>query len=84
MKFPKYSILYFNHPLIQHQKELAHFLKEGIKVFWFGTQSDAAYLKETYKPFSDAFFLQVFVVPEADGETPSAPFTVSAPSGARF
>ena len=33
MKFPKYSILYFNHPLTQHQKELAQFLKEGIKVF---------------------------------------------------
>lgn len=37
MKFPKYSILYFNHPLTQHQKELGQFLKEGKKVFWFGS-----------------------------------------------
>ena len=46
MKFPKYSILYFNHPLTQHQKELGQFLEEGKKVFWFGTESDVTNLKK--------------------------------------
>lgn len=76
MKFPKYSILYFNHPLTQHQKELAQFLKEGIKVFWFGTESDVTYLKNTYQPFSDAFFLQTFTIPETDEAESFTPFTV--------
>lgn len=76
MKFPKYSILYFNHPLTQHQKELGQFLKEGKKVFWFGTESDVTYLKKAYKPFSDAFFLQAFIIPETDEAESFTPFTV--------
>lgn len=76
MNFPKYSILYFNHPLTQHQKELGQFLKEGKKVFWFGTESDVTYLKKAYKPFSDAFFLQAFIIPETDEAESFTPFTV--------
>ena len=43
---------------------------------WFGMESDVTYLKKAYKPFSDAFFLQAFIIPEIDEAESFTPFTV--------
>lgn len=56
----KYSILYFKENFIQYCDQIGQFLSEGKKVFWFGEKWEAAQLKERYKPFADAFFLQAF------------------------
>ncbi|MEQ2825053.1 ATP-dependent helicase [Brotaphodocola catenula] len=39
-------------------------MSEGKKVFWFGAKWEVAQLKERYKPFADAFFLQAFDISE--------------------
>lgn len=60
----KYSILYFKENFIQHCDQIGQFLSEGKKVFWFGAKWEVAQLKERYKPFADAFFLQAFDISE--------------------
>lgn len=65
---PKYSILYFRENLAAHKQTIGEMLTEGMKVFWFGTQDDVNQLKQAYKPFADAFFLQAFVIDELEGE----------------
>lgn len=60
----KYSILYFKENFIQHCDQIGQFLSEGKKVFWFGAKWEVEQLKEQYKPFADAFFLQAFDISE--------------------
>lgn len=60
----KYSILYFKENFIQHCDQIGQFLSEGKKVFWFGAKWEVEQLKERYKPFADAFFLQAFDISE--------------------
>lgn len=67
MKKPQYSILYFKENFFQNQAEICSLLSEGKKVFWFGSKQEADQLKEPYKPFADAFFLQTFPVTEVEG-----------------
>lgn len=59
---PQYSVLYFKENLEKQQETIGRLLKEGIKVFWFGTSEEAEGLKRGFKPFADAFFLQAFAV----------------------
>lgn len=66
---PKYSILYFKENFDEHIQKIGALLNEGIKVFWFGSQDDVSQLKQTYKPFADAFFLQAFAIKDLDGES---------------
>lgn len=65
---PKYSVLYFKENLMQRKNQIMQFLREGIKVFWFGTPEDVKWLKTEFKPFADAFFLQAFSVEGKKGE----------------
>lgn len=57
---PNYSILYFKQELNNYIDDIRAYLKEGIKVFWFGNSADKGRLKEAFKPFVEAFFLQMF------------------------
>ena len=57
---PKYSILYFKQELNNYINDIRTYLNEGIKVFWFGSSADKSRLREAFKPFADAFFLQMF------------------------
>ena len=59
---PQYSILYFKENFLQHREEVGRFLREGKKVFWFGSQEEVNQLKKMYEPFSKAFFLQAFSI----------------------
>lgn len=65
---PQYSILYFKENFLQHREEVGRFLREGKKVFWFGSQEEASQLKKMYEPFSKAFFLQAFSITNVEGE----------------
>lgn len=65
---PQYSILYFKENFLQHREEVGRFLREGKKVFWFGSQEEANQLKKMYEPFSKAFFLQAFSITNVEGE----------------
>ena len=65
---PQYSILYFKENFLQHREEVGRFLREGKKVFWFGSQEEASQLKKMYEPFSKAFFLQAVSITNVEGE----------------
>lgn len=65
---PQYSILYFKENFLQHREEVGRFLREGKKVFWFGSQEEVNQLKKMYEPFSKAFFLQAFSITNVEGE----------------
>lgn len=58
---PKYSILLCNQDFAEYQKKIEDWLKNGIKVIWFGEKPDVSMLKERFQPFSDAFLLQAYV-----------------------
>ena len=80
----KYSILYFKENFIQHCDQIGQFLSEGKKVFWFGAKWEVEQLKERYKPFADAFFLQAFDISELlemDNLDSAKNFTPSAGTG---
>ena len=66
---PKYSILFFREKLDIYKQKIGKLLNEGIKVFWFGTADDVSQLKQSFKPFADAFFMQAFTVNDLDGES---------------
>ena len=68
MAKPQYSILYFKENFLQHREEVGRFLREGKKVFWFGSQEEVNQLKKMYEPFSKAFFLQAFSITNVEGE----------------
>lgn len=63
---PNYSILYYREELEQQLSQIDVYLKNGIKVFWFGTPEEKNILMERYEPFVTEFFLQVFQVPEGE------------------
>lgn len=73
---PKYSVLYFKENLMQKKNRIMQFLREGIKVFWFGTSEDVKRLKTECKPFADAFFLQAFSVEGKEGDDPLPPAVI--------
>lgn len=57
---PKYSILYYKQNLDSHISDIKEYLYGGIKVFWFGMPQDKKVLKESFEPFMEEYFLQVF------------------------
>lgn len=57
---PKYSILYVRGNLIKEKQRIEKYLKEGIKVFWFGSCSEVGELQSSFNSFCSAFFLQTF------------------------
>ena len=59
---PKYSILLCNQDIADFENKIEHWLKDGIKVIWFGTEQDVTMLKEKYHAFSKAFLLQAYVL----------------------
>ncbi len=59
---PKYTILLCNQNLDEFRNKIALWLKEGIKVLWFGNSSDVVLLKEEYENFAKALLLQAYSV----------------------
>lgn len=59
---PQYSILLCGQRLSEYKEHIASWLHSGIKVIWFGTQSDEAALKAAHPEFAKAFLLQTYVV----------------------
>ena len=54
---PKYSILLCNQNIADFENKIEHWLKDGIKVIWFGTEQDVTMLKKKFRDFSKAFLL---------------------------
>ena len=59
---PKYSILLCNQSIAEYEDKIKNWLFQGIKIFWFGKESDISQLKEKYPDFFKAFLLQGFTV----------------------
>lgn len=59
---PKYSILLCNHNIADYENKIEHWLKDGIKVIWFGTEQDVTMLKKKFHDFSKAFLLQAYIL----------------------
>lgn len=59
---PQYSILLCGQRLSEYKEQIASWLHSGIKVIWFGTQSDVAALKAAHPEFAKAFLLQAYTV----------------------
>ena len=53
---PKYSILLCNQDIADFENKIERWLKDGIKVIWFGTEQDVTMLKEKYHAFPKHFF----------------------------
>ncbi len=74
---PRYSVLFFKENLTdQKEKMIGSLLREGKKVFWFGTQDEAEVLRRKYESFAAAFFLQVFDIAEVRGQEKYATTTI--------
>lgn len=59
---PKYSILLYNQIFADYKDKIAHWLRLGVKVIWFGKQEEVAELKSLYKEFNKHFLLQAYDV----------------------
>ena len=59
---PKYSILLCNQNIADFENKIEHWLKDGIKVIWFGTEQDVTMLKKKFRDFSKAFLLQAYIL----------------------
>lgn len=59
---PKYSIIICNQQYAEYKSKIKDWLHQGIKVFWFGEQSDGIQLKKGYPEFTKAYLLQVFSI----------------------
>lgn len=59
---PQYSILLCGQRLSEYKEHIASWLHSGIKVIWFGVQSDVAALKAAHPEFAKAFLLQAYEV----------------------
>lgn len=57
---PRYSILLCNQSLAEYEEKINNWLSYGIKVLWFGTEEEAASLKQRYAGFAKAFLLQAY------------------------
>ena len=74
---PRYSVLFFKENLTdQKEKMIGSLLREGKKVFWFGTQDEAEVLRRKYESFAAALFLQVFDIAEVRGQEKYATTTI--------
>lgn len=58
---PKYSLLLCNKTITDYKSKLADWLSTGIKVIWFGTESDVAWLKETFSLFAKELLLLSYI-----------------------
>lgn len=58
---PQYSILLSGQLLEASRSKIAGWLSSGLKVIWFGTEADAAWLKKTYPLFVQELLLLVYV-----------------------
>ena len=54
---PKYSVLMYNCSISEFENSIDCWLKDGIKIFWFGSEEINKKLTEQYKPFSEAGLL---------------------------
>ena len=59
---PKYSILLCNQLFAEYKNRITEWLHSGIKVFWFGSRSEAEELKSLHADFAKEFLLQAYVV----------------------
>ena len=59
---PKYSILLCNQLFAEYKNRIPEGLHSGIKVFWFGSRSEAEELKSLHADFAKEFLLQAYVV----------------------
>ena len=57
---PKYSILLCNQSFAEFQNRITEWLYRGVKVLWFGSESEKNELKNQYPDFAEAFLLQVY------------------------
>lgn len=57
---PKYSVLLCNQSFAEYKNRISEWLHSGIKVFWFGSQTEANDLKAQHGAFAKAFMLQAF------------------------
>lgn len=56
----KYSVLYNGFNLQNRLSEVEHLLKNGIKVFWFGSSTDASFLSDKFVIFKKYRLLQFY------------------------
>lgn len=56
----KYSVLYSGYNLDDTFEELSYLLKDGIKVFWFGTETDSKRLHDEFLEYCKYYLLQCF------------------------
>ena len=59
---PKYSILMCNLVYKKYHTHISSWLSQGIKVIFFGSDSDVYQLKQHYDVFLNAYLLQVFTI----------------------
>ena len=59
---PKYSVLLCSQDIDKCSGKIRNWLYNGIKVIWFGSESDKVKLDSDYPEFIKAFLLQTFVV----------------------
>ena len=57
---PKYSVLLCNQSYAEYKNRISEWLHSGIKVFWFGSQTEVNDLKALYGAFAKEFLLQAF------------------------
>lgn len=57
---PKYSVLLCNQSYAEYKNRISEWLHSGIKVFWFGSQTEVNDLKTRYCAFAKEFLLQAF------------------------
>ena len=63
---PLYSILLCNYQLSEYADRIDDWLKQGIKVFWFGTKEDVTDLNSRFSLFRSAFLLLTYEVEFSD------------------
>lgn len=59
---PKYSIILCNQQLSEYETQIREWLTHGIKVLWFGNETDAVMLSRKYRAFADAYLLQSYAI----------------------
>ena len=57
---PKYSVLLCNKNYSDYEAKIVQWLRQGIKVFWFGSSKDCNHLKSLYSDFYESYLLQSF------------------------
>lgn len=59
---PKYSILLCNQNLEKYKNSITHWLLQGIKVIWFGTNDEVSFLRTEHASFAEAFLLLAYPI----------------------